>query len=228
MDAVLENSDQVIRAFGYTGLLFVISAVGSLLVGTLLAALRVGPVAVLRRAVATYVTLVRNTPLLVVLLFFRIAGPKVGLRFDFVDVQIAGYNFNNIFTACVVGLIFYTSSFVCEALRSGINAVPLGQAEAARAIGLTFGGSMREVILPQAFRAAWPPLTSVQIALLKNTTVAGAVGVFEAFARMRSLTNDYTTQLIPIFLVFAFFFVILVLLLSAASYAVERRWKVAR
>lgn len=228
MDAVLENSDAVIRAFGYTVLLFVISGVGSLLVGTLLAALRVGPVAVLRRAVATYVTVVRNTPLLVVLLFFRIAGPKVGLRFDFVDVQIAGYNFNNIFTACVVGLIFYTSSFVCEALRSGINAVPLGQAEAARAIGLTFGGSMREVILPQAFRAAWPPLTSVQIALLKNTTVAGAVGVFEAFARMRSLTNDYTTQLIPIFLVFALFFVILVLLLSAASYAVERRWKVAR
>lgn len=228
MDAVLENSDAVLKAFGYTGLLFVISGVASLLLGTLLAALRVGPVAVLRRAVAVYVTLIRNTPLLVVLLFFRIAGPKVGLRFDFIDVQVAGFNLNNIFTACVVGLTVYTSTFVCEAIRSGINAVPLGQAEAARAIGLTFGGAMSQVILPQAFRASLPPLTSVQIALLKNTTVAGAVGVFEAFARMRSLTNDYTTQAFMIFVVFAIIFVVLVELLSAASYAVERRWRVAR
>lgn len=228
MDAVLENSDAVLKAFGYTGLLFIISGVASLLLGTLLAALRVGPVAVLRRAVAIYVTLIRNTPLLVVLLFFRIAGPKVGLRFDFIDVQVAGFNLNNIFTACVVGLTVYTSTFVCEAIRSGINAVPLGQAEAARAIGLTFGGAMSQVILPQAFRASLPPLTSVQIALLKNTTVAGAVGVFEAFARMRSLTNDYTTQAFMIFVVFALIFVVLVELLSAASYAVERRWRAAR
>lgn len=228
MDAVLENSDAVMKAFGYTGLLFVISGVASLLLGTLLAALRVGPVAVLRRAVAIYVTLIRNTPLLVVLLFFRIAGPKVGLRFDFIDVVIAGYSFNNIFTACVVGLTVYTSTFVCEAIRSGINAVPLGQAEAARAIGLTFNRAMSQVILPQAFRASLPPLTSVQIALLKNTTVAGAVGVFEAFARMRSLTNDYTTQAFMIFVVFALIFVVLVELLSATSYAVERRWRAAR
>lgn len=228
MDAVLENSDAVLKAFGYTGLLFVISGVASLLLGTLLAALRVGPVAVLRRAVAIYVTLIRNTPLLVVLLFFRIAGPKVGLRFDFIDVVIAGYSFNNIFTACVVGLTVYTSTFVCEAIRSGINAVPLGQAEAARAIGLTFNRAMSQVILPQAFRASLPPLTSVQIALLKNTTVAGAVGVFEAFARMRSLTNDYTTQAFMIFVVFALIFVVLVELLSATSYAVERRWRAAR
>lgn len=228
MDAVLENSDAVLKAFGYTGLLFVISGVASLLLGTVLAALRVGPIAVLRRAVAIYVTLIRNTPLLVVLLFFRIAGPKVGLRFDFIDVVIAGYSFNNIFTACLVGLTVYTSTFVCEAIRSGINAVPLGQAEAARAIGLTFNGTMSQVILPQAFRASLPPLTSVQIALLKNTTVAGAVGVFEAFARMRSLTNDYTTQAFMIFVVFALIFVVLVELLSAASYAVERRWRAAR
>jgi len=228
VDAVLENSDAVLKAFGYTGLLFVISGVASLLLGTVLAALRVGPIAVLRRAVAIYVTLIRNTPLLVVLLFFRIAGPKVGLRFDFIDVVIAGYSFNNIFTACLVGLTVYTSTFVCEAIRSGINAVPLGQAEAARAIGLTFNGTMSQVILPQAFRASLPPLTSVQIALLKNTTVAGAVGVFEAFARMRSLTNDYTTQAFMIFVVFALIFVVLVELLSAASYAVERRWRAAR
>ncbi|QSR32720.1 amino acid ABC transporter permease [Nocardioides sp. S5] len=227
MDAVLDNLDAVVRAFTYTLLLFVISGVLSLVLGTLLAALRVGPISVLRLAAATYVTIVRNTPLLIVLIFFRIAAPKIGLNFNFVDVQFGDIRLNNLFTACVVGLTVYTAAFVCEAIRSGINAVQLGQAEAARAIGLPFAGVMREVVLPQAFRASVPPLASVQIALLKNTTVAGALGVFEAFARMRSLNNDYATQRIEIFLVFAFVFVVLVEVLSFIANRLERRWRIA-
>ena len=227
MDAVLDNLDAVVRAFTYTLLLFVISGVFSLVFGTVLAALRVGPVAVLRRAASAYVTIVRNTPLLIVLIFFRIAAPKIGLNFNFVDVQFGEIRLNNLFTACVVGLTVYTSAFVCEAIRSGINAVQLGQAEAARAIGLPFTGVMREVVLPQAFRASVPPLASVQIALLKNTTVAGALGVFEAFARMRSLNNDFATQRIEIFLVFAFVFVVLVEVLSFFANRLERRWRIA-
>lgn len=227
MDAVLDNLDAVVRAFTYTLLLFVISGVFSLVFGTVLAALRVGPVAVLRVAASAYVTIVRNTPLLIVLIFFRIAAPKVGLNFNFVDLQFGEIRLNNLFTACVVGLTVYTSAFVCEAIRSGINAVQLGQAEAARAIGLPFTGVMREVVLPQAFRASVPPLASVQIALLKNTTVAGALGVFEAFARMRSLNNDFATQRIEIFLVFAFVFVVLVEVLSFFANRLERRWRIA-
>jgi glutamate transport system permease protein len=227
VDAVLDNLDAVVRAFTYTLLLFVISGVLSLVLGTALAALRVGPVSVLRLAASTYVTIVRNTPLLIVLIFFRIAAPKVGLNFNFVDVQFGDIRLNNLFTACVVGLTVYTAAFVCEAIRSGINAVQLGQAEAARAIGLPFAGVMREVVLPQAFRASVPPLASVQIALLKNTTVAGALGVFEAFARMRSLNNDYATQRIEIFLVFAFVFVVLVEVLSFIANRLERRWRIA-
>ena len=227
MNAVLDNLDAVVRAFTYTLLLFVIAGVLSLVLGTVLAALRVGPVSVLRVAASTYVTIVRNTPLLIVLIFFRIAAPKVGLNFNFVDVQFGDIRLNNLFTACVVGLTVYTAAFVCEALRSGINAVQLGQAEAARAIGLPFIGVMREVVLPQAFRASVPPLASVQIALLKNTTVAGALGVFEAFARMRSLNNDFATQRIEIFLVFALVFVALVEVLSFLANRLERRWRIA-
>ena len=227
MDAVLDNLDAVVRAFTYTLLLFVISGVLSLVLGTILAALRVGPVSVLRLAAAAYVTIVRNTPLLIVLIFFRIAAPKIGLNFNFVDVQFGEIRLNNLFTACVVGLTVYTAAFVCEAIRSGINAVQLGQAEAARAIGLPFAGVMREVVLPQAFRASVPPLASVQIALLKNTTVAGALGVFEAFARMRSLNNDFATQRIEIFLVFALVFVALVEVLSFLANRLERRWRIA-
>jgi len=228
VNAVLDNLDLVVRAFTYTVALFLIAGVLSLVFGTLLVAFRVGPVPVLSRAAAVYVTLVRNTPLLIVLIFFRIAGPKIGIQFNFVDVRIGDIRLNNLFAACVVGLTVYTSVFVCEAIRSGVNAVSLGQAEAARAIGLPFAGVMREVVLPQAFRASVPPLASVQIALLKNTTVAGALGVFEAFARMRGLTNDYATQRIGIFLTFALVFVVLVEIVSFAANRFERRWRIAR
>ncbi len=227
MNAVLDNLDAVALAFTYTVLLFLISGVLSLVFGTLLAAFRVGPISVLSKATGVYVTLVRNTPLLLIIFFFRFAGPKIGIKFNFVDIVVGDVRLNNIFAACTVGLIVYTSTFVCEAIRSGINAVAVGQAEAARAIGLPFSGVMREVVLPQAFRASVPPLASVQIALLKNTTVAGALGVFEAFARMRSLLNDNATERIGIFVGFAIIFVILVGIVSFFANRIERRWRIA-
>ena len=232
MDVVLDNASSVTLAFAYTVLLFVIAGVLSLIGGTVLVAMRVGPVRVLNVVATGYISLVRNTPLLIVLFFFRLAGPRIGLTWSFVDIDFS-FDFgtirlNNIFAACIVGLTVYTSAFVCEALRAGVNAVPLGQAEAARAIGLPFGGVMREVVLPQAFKAALPPLTSVQIALLKNTTVAGAVGVFEAFNRMRSLTNDNATARVEIFLSFALIFIVLVEVLSLVGNQLERRGRIAR
>ncbi len=228
VEVVWDNRVEVAQAFGYTIGLFVIAGVLSLLLGTLLAAFRVGPIGVLAKATAVWVTAVRNTPLLIMLIFFRIAGPKVGIQFNWVDLTIGDFRINNIFAACVAGLTVYTSAFVCEAIRAGINAVPLGQAEAARAIGLPFSGVMRQVVLPQAVRASLPPLASVQIALLKNTTVAGAVGVFEAFARMRDLTNDHAPDRVAIFVTFALIFVVLVSVVSFATHRLERSWKAAR
>ncbi len=227
METVLDNLDLVVRGFTYTVLLFLIAGVLSMAIGTFLAALRVGPIAVLRRAVAVYVTLVRNTPLLIVLIFFRLAGPRVGLDFGFVDIVIGDVRINNLFAACVGALTAYTSTFVCEALRSGINAVPLGQAEAARAIGLPFAGVMRQVVLPQAFRAAVPPLASVQIALLKNTTVCGVFGVAEAFFRMKGMTNNVPADRVGIFISFALIFVVLVEILSFLANRLERHWRIA-
>ena len=112
----------------------------------------------------------------------------LGYNFKFVeDVEIAGYNVSAFFFRACLALTLYTSAFVCEAMRSGVNAVPLGQAEAGRAIGLTFAQSMTLVILPQAARAVIPPMTSVMIALAKNTSVAAAFGLAEATATMRAL-----------------------------------------
>jgi glutamate transport system permease protein len=223
---VFDNWDLVVRALSYTVLLFLISGFLSLAFGTLLAAMRVGPVAPLRTAATVYVGIFRNTPLLIVLIFFRIAGPKVGIQFNFVDLVVGEFRINNLFAACVAALTVYTSAFVCEALRSGVNAVPLGQAEAARAIGLPFGGTMTQVVLPQAFRAAIPPLASVQIALLKNTTVTGVFGVSEAFFRMRFFTNNEPGDRYGIFLTFALIFVVLVEVVSFLANRLERRWRV--
>ena len=229
MDAVFSNFDDYLKAFALTIGLFVVSGVASLVWGTILAVFRVGPVAVLNKAAALYVTLFRNTPLLMIFIFMAIAMPVLGYNFTFVeDWEIAGYNVSAFFVRSTIALTLYTSAFVCEALRSGVNAVPLGQAEAGRAIGLTFGQSMKLVVLPQALRAVIPPLTSVQIALAKNTSVAAAFGMAEATATMRALTNNNADQRIGIFLAFAVGYIIIVEVVSMSSYAVERKVKVAR
>lgn len=229
MDVVLDNGDLITKAFGYTVFLFLVSGLLSLAFGTFLVAMRVGPVSVLRRAAAAYVTVVRNTPLVMIFLFMQVGAGKIfdWARFGWVDIHIGPFDFTSFFTAAVIALTLYTSCFVCEALRSGVNAVPMGQAEAARAIGLPFLGVMTQVVLPQATRASVPPLASTLIALLKNTSVAAVFGVLEAAAQMKSFTNDYATERWGIFFAFAVGYIILVELISLVATLLERRWRTA-
>jgi glutamate transport system permease protein len=227
VEAVLDNSDIILKAFGYTISLFLVSAVLAIILGTILVAMYVGPIAVLRKAAATYVTLVRNTPLLIVFMFMSIAAPKIGVDLNWVDVHIGEFDFTSWFATAVVALTLYTATFVCESLRSGVNAVPLGQAEAARAIGLPFAKVMSNVILPQAVRASVPPMASTLIALLKNTSVAAVFGVAEAVSRMRALTNNNASDRWEIFIVFALGYIVLVELISLVAMLLERRWRVA-
>jgi glutamate transport system permease protein len=215
VDTVFGHFDLVLRAFALTLELLLLSGLAALLLGTLLAAMRVGPVSVLARAASAYVGVFRNTPLLIIFIFVTFGLPQLGVQMPF-------------FTKGWLALTVYTAAFVCEAVRAGINSVPLGQAEAARAIGLTFGGTMRQVVLPQAVRAVVPPLTSVLIALAKNTSVAAAFGLMEATARMRYFTNRDVGDRTWIFLTFALGYVIIVELISAGAFGLERRWKVAR
>lgn len=217
MDDVTSNFDLVLQAFWLTLQLLVLSGVASLLFGTLLGAMRVGPVSILRRAAALYVTVVRNTPLLIMFVFVFIAAPTLGW---FVDTPFL--------LKGVVALSLYTSAFVCEAVRSGINAVPVGQAEAARAIGMTFTQSMRQVILPQAMRAVVPPLVSVLIALAKNTSVGAAFGLMEATGRMRIFSNNNADDRMLIFMTFAVGYIVIVEVMSAGAIGLERRWRAAR
>lgn len=228
MEAVLENFDEYLKAFGLTLALFAVSGIASIIWGLILATLRVGPVAIMRWAAGAYVTIFRNTPLLVIFIFMAVAAPKLGYNFRWVeDITIGGWNVSAFFVRSSIALTLYTSAFVCEAFRSGVNAVPLGQAEAARSVGMTFLQSMRHVVLPQAGRAVIPPMASVQIALAKNTSVAAVFGIAEATATMRALNNNHADQRIEIFLLFALGYVVLVEVISLVSHLLERRAKVA-
>lgn len=169
----------VLGAFWMTVQLTFWSAIGALVWGTILAAMRVSPVPLMRGFGTAYVNIVRNIPLtLIVIAMSVVLADTLGINLAARDSPT--YIDDNSFRLAVVGFILYTATFVCEAIRSGINTVPTGQAEAARAIGLTFLQNMRIVVLPQAFRAVIGPLASVLIALTKNTTIASAIGVAEA------------------------------------------------
>ncbi|MGI5403334.1 amino acid ABC transporter permease [Streptomyces sp. CA-135486] len=195
----------LLGAFWVTVQLAVYSALGSLIWGTLLAGMRVSPVPLMRGFGTTYVNVVRNIPLTVIILF-----TSLGL-FQTLSVTLGAEDFKTInFRLAVLGLIAYTSAFVCEALRSGINTVPVGQAEAARALGLSFTQVLRLIILPQAFRSVVNPLANVLIALTKNTTVAAAIGVLEAANLMKTMI-EAEAQLMLIAAVFAFGFICLTL-----------------
>ena len=214
MDVLVDNAGSLLAAFGVTVRLLVVAGLLSLAWGTVLAAMRVGPVRVLNLAGTIYVTLFRNTPLLVILLLIFNVLPKLGITW--------GYFWPN-----VIALTLYTSSFVCEALRAGVNSIPLGQAEAARSLGMTFGQSMSQVILPQAFRAVVPPIASVLIALTKNTSLVAIFGLPDLTARMKDLLTDHASALLWIFFGVALAYIVIVEILSTAANLIERRWRVA-
>lgn len=201
----LEGYD-LLGAFWVTVQLAVFSGIGSLILGTILAAMRVSPVPLMRGFGTAYVNVVRNIPLTVIIVFSSLGladvfGITLGAENDFKALS---------FRLAILGLTAYTAAFVCEAIRSGINTVPVGQAEAARAIGLNFTQVLSLIVLPQAFRSVVGPLTNVLIALTKNTTVAAAIGVAEAALLMKEMIEN-ESQLILISAVFAFGFVVLTL-----------------
>ena len=214
MDTLLNNLDLFVSGFSTTLVVFAWSAVFALALGTIVGAMRVSPVPPMRWVGTGYVNLVRNTPLTLIMFFFAFGYPKLGLP----NVSYT--------TLAIFALSLYTATYVAETLRSGINTVPVGQAEAARAIGLTSGQNMTFVLLPQAFRAVIPPMMSVFIALLKNTTVAAGFSVAEAGA-IRANLSERGEPAIIVLLWVALIFVLMVAVLSFAQRRLENRWKVA-
>jgi len=216
MEAVTGNLDLFFSGFLRSLGICLIAMVGSLLLGTVIAGCRVSPVPPLRAFGTWWVTTFRNTPLSLVLFFCAFGLPELGINRSF-------YFFG------VLGLILYTSAFVCEAIRSGINSVSPGQAEAARSIGLGFLPTLRFIVLPQALRTVVPPLGSVIIAMFKNSAVVGAFGVGgDLWSTGQTLTSARGFATLPVFLGVAAFYLAITLPAGALLQVIERRVAIAR
>ncbi|MGA8211153.1 MAG: amino acid ABC transporter permease [Nocardioidaceae bacterium] len=226
MGTLVDNLDVILKGFATTLWLLLFSALIATVVGTVMAAFRVSPVASLRAIGTSYVNIFRNTPLVLILALASGVLPTLG--FNDLGFSIGIRSFSTFFVVAMLGLSLYTASFVCEGVRSGINSVDPGQAEAARSIGMAFGPSLRLVVLPQAFRAVVPPLTSTYIALAKNTSVVAIFGVPEAAYYMRKLANQYASDLWFIFIGIALGYVLIVAAISFVGSTVERRLAVSR
>ena len=218
MGVITDNLDLWWEGLLGTLLLFVGGGILALILGVIVGAMRVSPIPVARAVGTIYVNTIRNTPLTLVFFGFAFAlPPLLGLRLTAAtSISLA---------VCALGV--YTATYVAETIRSGINTVPVGQAEAARALGLTFGEVMTLVVLPQAFRSVIPPMMSVFIALLKNTTVAAGFSVVN-LGSLRNYMSERGANQFEVILWVMVVFVALVLLLSWLQRSLENRWRVAR
>ncbi|MEC4614144.1 amino acid ABC transporter permease [Tsukamurella tyrosinosolvens] len=217
---------QLWPAFWVTIKLTFFSAIGATIWGTILAGMRVSPVPAMRVFGTWYVNIVRNTPLTLIILFLSLGlYQNMGLA---LAPNNANFTENNNFWLAVIGFVVYTATFVCETLRSGFNTVPLGQAEAARSLGLSFMQVFQLIVLPQAGRAVIAPMGSVLIALTKNTTIASIIGVGEAALLMKEQLELHSDQLILIFVIFAACFMVITLFEGAVFGYFAKRLAVKR
>jgi len=215
VDVLLDNLPELLRGFRETLYLSGLAAALALSLGVLLAAMRVSPIPTLRWAGTGYVTVIRNTPLTLIFVFMLFGLPRLALGLE-------------PFKAGALALGLYTAAFVCEAVRSGVNAVPVGQAEAARAIGFSFRRTLWFVVLPQAVRSTLPPLASILIALVKNSSIAEFFGTAEATKVFDDLSRRNPEALYWLFFGIALGYVILTLLIAGLFRFLESRLAVVR
>ncbi|GAA5610079.1 amino acid ABC transporter permease [Streptomyces platensis] len=215
MNVLLDYLPQFRDGFLGTLAITASSALLALVLGVLIAGFRVSPIPPLRAFGTAWVTVLRNTPLTLLFLVAFFVVPQVLFQGA------------SPYVLATLALGFYTSSFVCEAVRSGINTVPLGQAEAARSLGMTFSQTLGQIVLPQATRTVLPPLSSIFIALTKNSAIAGAFGYGELF-NLSKLLNDKGYAIAWIFLWTALAYLIITFAISAVFRLLERRMGVAR
>ncbi|MDJ0464732.1 amino acid ABC transporter permease [Streptomyces sp. H27-C3] len=215
MNVLLDHLPEFRDGFIGTVLLTAASALFAMVLGVVMAGFRVSPVPPLRFFGTAWVTLFRNTPLTLLFLVVWFVVPAV-----------FGTGMNP-WVKGLLALSCYTSAFVCEAVRSGVSTVSLGQAEAARSLGMTFFQTLRMIILPQATRTVVAPLSSIFIALTKNSAIAGAFSVTELFG-VQKMLSDQGFAIAPIFLWVALAYLIITFTISGLFRLLERRLEVAR
>lgn len=214
MTVILDNLGAYREGLWMTVRLTLASFTAAFVIGTLVAAFRVSPIPPLRAAGAAWVEALRNTPLTVLFVIFFFGFTKIGIRYSPV-------------VSAVIVLSAYTSAFIAETVRSGINSVSRGQGEAARALGLTFPQTLALVVVPQALRTVVAPLGNLFIALTKNSSVASVIAVLD-ITKVASNLNTETAQPIPVFLGAGAAYLLLTLPSGFAVGFIERRVAVKR
>ncbi|KQC47850.1 MULTISPECIES: amino acid ABC transporter permease [Geobacillus] len=211
---LVEHWDLYMQGFGHTIKASVLALIGSLALGTIIAIFRIAPIRPLNWIGMAYVEFIRNIPLVLIVFVFFMGLPAVGIRFDS-------------FTAGTLGLMVYTAAFIAEAIRSGIQAVPKGQMEAARSSGLTYLQAMRYVILPQAVKIVIPPLGNQFINLVKNSSVLGVIAGLDLMY-YGDLISSKTFVTFDVYIFVALFYLVLTIPLSLGVGYLERRLLKAR
>ena len=215
MGVIADNLPLFGEAFGNTLLLLVVSAAIALPLGIVLAAMRISPIRSLRTTSTVFTELLRNTPLTLVFFFVAFVLPRLG---DGIGI-IPG---------AILALTLYTAPFFAEAVRSGINSVAVGQAEAARSIGLSFGQTLSLVVLPQAVRSVIPPIINVLIALTKNTSVATGFFVITLVSVPTRLLRENPAQLVVLFAAVAVCYLAVTVPLGQLADHLEKKARIAR
>ncbi|SEC10084.1 amino acid ABC transporter permease [Streptomyces sp. TLI_105] len=214
MDVLTDNFSLYAKGFLGTVELTVYSSALALVLGFVMASFRAAPVGSFRVFGTVWVTVLRNTPLTLLFFAVMLGLPRFGIVLPF-----------ELFAVLALGC--YTSAFICEALRSGINTVPRGQGEAARSLGMTFSQTLSTIVLPQAFRTVIPPVGSTLIALAKNSAIAGAFSVTELLGTYKTL-SELGYNIVWTFVWIAVGYLIITLTISALFHLMEKRWGVAR
>ncbi|BBH68719.1 amino acid ABC transporter permease [Actinoplanes sp. OR16] len=203
----------------------------ALVLGTGVALLRISANPVLRAAAGFYVFVFRGTPMLVQLLIWFYAVPRiighVGLYIPGIDLVLIEYQpASNFFTPFVAGLFALTlaeAGYMAEVVRSGIQGVDGGQRDAARALGVPSGKIMRQIVLVQAFRIVLPAIANQYILMIKNTSLAYAIGYSEI---LLSVSRVYYTNFkyLELLLVAAFWYLLLTAVITVGQHFIERRF----
>jgi putative glutamine transport system permease protein len=206
---LIDYYDLFLKGFYHTILASVLALIGSFLLGTLLAVMRIAPFKPLNWLGTIYVEFIRNIPLLLVVYIFYLGLPSIG-------ITMSG------FICGTLGLIVYTASYIAEAIRAGIMSVPKGQMEAARASGLSYGQAMVNVILPQAIKIVVPPISNQFINLVKNSSILSVVAGLDLMYFGEKVEAE-TFITFHTYIIVALFYLVLTIPLSYASGLLERR-----
>ena len=172
-----ENADAILQAVLVTVLLAFFAEALGVVLGLVFALLKISRFRILSFPAQLYIDVFRGTPLLVQIIFIYFATPLIGLRFE------------SLFFAGLTALTLNSAAYVAEIFRSGIQSIDKGQMEAGRASGLSYGQTMRYIVVPQAFRRVIPPLTNEFVVIIKDTSIVSVIGLEELLRAARVLQS---------------------------------------